>query len=240
MSTSPASPHPKSEKSETDTPAFNWEKHLRWLSPLIAVILIAVTLYMWKQGRETNLRTEVLNAYTQARSAEALAAISEVYTDQPEAPLALLQAASLRFNDGEHESAQDLYARFQTLYPSHALIDHADWGGWMSAEALGDLDAALKGFTSVSENQLLYPQALLGQARIHEKQSNPEEALALYTQIQEEFPNSAWAEQARVFGDRLGMELRRGKTGTEAPLTDAEGPLEEPVPNDGSRVTTDE
>ncbi|MDA3874492.1 MAG: tetratricopeptide repeat protein [Kiritimatiellae bacterium] len=208
MSASPTPTH-TSSAAETDSPVINFEKHLRWFAPLMVVILIAATLFIWKQSRETNLRTEVLNAYSQADSAEALAAISEVYTDQPEAPLALLQAASLHYNDGDIESAQELYTRFQTLYPSHAMIEHATWGIWMSAEALGELDAALQGFQAITEEQVLYPQALLGQARIHEKQSNAEEALAIYDQIQKEFPESAWAEQARVFSDQLSMQQRR-------------------------------
>ncbi|MEX2607094.1 MAG: tetratricopeptide repeat protein [Kiritimatiellia bacterium] len=208
MSASTSPTHSPST-STPDSPPVDWGKHLRWGAPLLAVFLIALTLFMWKQGNKTTLRTEVLNAYTRADSAEALAAISEVYTDQPEAPLALLQAASLHYNDGDFESAQELYMRFQSLYPSHVLIEHATWGVWMGAEALGDLDAALQGFQSITEEQLLYPQALLGQARIHEKQSNAEKALALYEQIQKDFPDSAWAEQARVFSDHLTMEQRR-------------------------------
>lgn len=208
MSASPSPTHSASASS-SDSPTVDWEKYLRWSAPIIAIILIVATLFIWKQGRETTLRTEVLNAYTQADSAEALAGISEVYTNQPEAPLALLQAASLYYNDGEFESAHDLYTRFQSLYPSHALIDHATWGAWMSTEALGDLDAALKGFQSITSGQLLYPQALLGQARIHEKQSEAEKALSLYDQIKQDFPDSAWAEQARVFHDQLSVEQRR-------------------------------
>lgn len=208
MSASP-SPSSSHSASETPSPVVDWEKVIRWGTPLLAAVLIISTLLIWKQGRETNLRAEVLNAYTRANSAEDLAGISEVYTDQPEAPLALLQAASIHYNEGDFASAHDLYMRFQRLYPAHALIEHATWGGWMSNEALEELDEALKGFQSISETELLYPQALLGQARIHEKQSNSEEALALYDRIQKEFPDSAWAEQARVFHDRVSVEQRR-------------------------------
>jgi outer membrane protein assembly factor BamD (BamD/ComL family) len=208
MSTTPTHT-PSTSKTTSEQSEVKLEQHLLWLAPLTAVILVVASLFMWKQSRNTQFRDEVLNAYTQASTADELAALSEVYPDQPEAPLALLQAAALQYNESEFEAAKSFYARFEALYPAHPLLNNATWGKWMSGEALGELDEALEGFQSISSEQILYPQAVLGQARIHEKQSHPDEAFELYTLILEEFPDSAWAEQARVFSDQLKRQLRR-------------------------------
>ncbi len=63
------------------------------------------------------------------------------------------------------------------------------------------------GFASVTEEQLLYPQALMARARIQEKQDNAQAALDLYTQIEETFPMSPWSEQARVFREQVELNL---------------------------------
>ncbi len=183
----------------------DWEKHLRWLAPATAVILLAATFFMWTQGKSDSLRLEVMQAYTLASSAEELQVLAEAYPDEPEAPLARLQAGALLYNDGEFEQAKAQYELFQQNYATHILSDNAQWGIWMSEEALGNLDAALEGFRSVEAGEILYPQALLGQARILEKKQEGEAALELYATLQEDFPQSNWAEQARVFSDRLKL-----------------------------------
>jgi len=192
-------PVPHKESAE---PTLNWEKHLRWFAPLTAVILIAATAFMWMQGKSTSIRSEVLQAYAQATTADALVAVADAYPDQPEAPLARLQAAAMQFNEGEFEKALAEYEYFLLVFPSHAMANTAEWGSWMSQEAIGQLDEALAGFKSLTSTDLLYPQGLLGQARIMEKKGQTEDALVIYQTIQDEFSESNWAEQARVFAQR--------------------------------------
>ncbi|MDF3127627.1 outer membrane protein assembly factor BamD [Kiritimatiellaeota bacterium B1221] len=183
----------------------DWEKHLRWLAPATAVILLAATLFMWTQGKSDSLRVEVMQAYTLASTAEELQVLAEAYPGEPEAPLALLQAGAMFYNEGEFEKAKAQYELFQTNYSQHILSDNAQWGIWMSEEALDNLDSALEGFRSVEPGEILFPQALLGQARILEKQQQNEAALELYATLQADFPQSSWAEQARVFSERLQL-----------------------------------
>lgn len=203
MSNTPTAHKPH---AETEEPQLNWEKHLRWLAPVTAGILIVATIFMWSQGKKTNLRSEVMQAYSLAGSAEDLQTVADAYPDEPEAPMARLQAGALFYNKGDYSAALAQYDQFLKGYPSHPMYDNALWGKWMSQEALGNLEEALTGFRSVKENALLYPQALMGQARILEKQGNKEGALTLYTQIQEMDPESSWAEQARVFADRVNLK----------------------------------
>ena len=198
-------PHIEHEHEEEQV---DLEKYLKWLTPATLGILVISAFFLWQRNQGTGLRTEVAGAYQSANSADQLEAVAQAYPDQPEAPLALLQAASLRFNDQEFEAAQTLFNSFLSLHGDHPLRENAEWGLWMCTETLGDLETALNGFRSVTGEQLLYPQALLARARILEKQEQPREAIVLYTQIQETFPDSPWAEQARVFSQQVELGLR--------------------------------
>ncbi|MGA0368695.1 MAG: tetratricopeptide repeat protein [Kiritimatiellia bacterium] len=199
------SPKISSAAHETDEPTLNWEKHLRWLAPVTALILLATTGIMWSKGRESSVRVDVMRAYAQAVTAEDLQILADAFPGEPEAPLARLQAASMLYNDGEFERALADYSLFLKQHPGHPMADNAQWGYWMCQEAMGNLDEAMEGFRSVTEDQLLYPQALMGQARILEKQGQPDAALAIYEKLQENDPQSSWAEQARVFSERLKL-----------------------------------
>lgn len=196
---------PETHSPETEDAPFDWEKHLRWLAPVTAGILIVATAFMWVQTKNENLRTEVMQAYTMASTADELTTLAEAYPGEPEAPLARLQAGAMLYDEGEFEQAQTQYTLFLEQFPSHPMKDNAQWGIWMTQEALGDLDAALAGFRSIEQADLLYPQALLGQARILEKQQDAGAARKIYTEVQAEFPQSSWAEQAKVFSERLGF-----------------------------------
>lgn len=191
--------------SENEEPTLDWEKHLRWFAPLTAFILIAATVFMWTQSRSTNVRSEALQAFISSSTADQLQTVAEAYPDQPEASLASLQAGGVLYRDGAFEKALSQYERFLANYPSHAMVPHANWGKWMSQESLGELEAALQGYKSLSEEDLFYPQALLGQARIMEKQNRTPEAQDIYGRIQEEFPDSNWAEQAQIFSQRAAL-----------------------------------
>jgi len=189
--------------NKTEDAPLNWEKHLQWLAPVTALILIATTAIMWIKGKETNVRVEVMQAYTLATTAEELQILADAYPDEPEAPLARLQAASMLYNDGEFEKALADYRLFLERHATHPMADNAQWGTWMCQEGLGNLEEALEGFRTVTEEQILYPQSLLGQARILEKQNQPEAALEIYATLQEDFPESSFSEQARIFSQQI-------------------------------------
>jgi len=196
-------PHTDHEPEEK---SIDLDKLLKIIAPVTLGILVLSFAFLWFQNKDTGLRAEVAQAYSTAQTPESLEAIAEVYPEQPEAPLALLQAGSLQFNDGKFEAAHALYTSFIERYPSHPLLENAEWGIWMSTEQMGELDVAFEGFSSVREEQLLYPQALMGLARIHEKKNELEAALEVYSQIQDEFPETPWAEQARVFAEQVELE----------------------------------
>lgn len=193
---------------EAEDPQVDLDQLLKWVTPAIAVILAVSLVFLWIRNQDTGLRSEVAQAYASAQTPEELQAVAQAYPDQPEAPLALLQSAALQFNERNFEASQQSYQSFLTLFPAHPLRENAEWGLWMNTEQLGDLESALNGFRSVTEDQLLYPQALLAQARIQEKLEHPEKALETYALLQESFPQTPWSEQARVFSEQVELSLR--------------------------------
>lgn len=201
-SKSPSPDSPTNEEHHIDLDGI-----LKWLGPTIAGVLILSMLFIWQRNQGDGIRNEVSRAFTVARTAEDLEAVAQAYPDQPEAPMALLQSASQRFNNGEFENALTSYQSFLSLYAEHPLREYAEWGLWMTQEQQGQLDSALQGFRSVPEEALFIPQALLAQARVLEKQSKPSEAIEVYAKVQESFPETPWSEQARVFSQQASLSI---------------------------------
>lgn len=177
----------------------------QWVLMGIAVAFLAVSLFQWNRSRIEGEAQEIFLAYSTAFTPEALAQVVEAYPDAPEAALARIQMGGMYFRDGEYDEALSVYDAFLKAHPRHPLADEVRFARWMTLEALGKLDQALEGFAGVSEEAVMFPQALFGQARIHEKQGNPALAVTLYTQISEDFEDSVWAFQADIF--RKAAEL---------------------------------
>ncbi|MCC5845291.1 MAG: tetratricopeptide repeat protein [Verrucomicrobia bacterium] len=171
----------------------------QWALMGIAVVFLGISLFQWNRSRGEGLKQEIFMAYSTAFTPEALAQVVEAYPDAPEAALARIQMGGMYFREGEYEEALAVYDAFLQAHPRHLLASEVRFSRWMTLEALGRLDEAMEGFASVSEENLMYPQALFGQARIHEKQGRADLALPLYRLIEESFEDSAWAFQAEMF-----------------------------------------
>jgi tetratricopeptide (TPR) repeat protein len=192
------------------------DQHLRWLAPVSIGILLAATAFIWWQGQQKNEQVQVFQAYVEASSptenlgagdqADRLEAVALAYPDEPEAPMALIQAGALLFNEGNYERALEMYDRFLDRYPNHILKDNPAWGALHCKEALGDLDAALRGYAAYTRGDLLYPQARLSVARVYEKQEKWEQAREVYETIMNDLPDTPWAGQAEIFLHHVRMK----------------------------------
>ncbi len=180
----------------------------QWALMAIAVVFLGVSLFQWNRSRGEGLKQEIFVAYSTAFTPEALAQVVEAYPDAPEAALARIQMGGMYFRDGDYEKALSVYDTFLQAHPRHPLIGEVRFAQRMTLEALGALDEALQGFAGVTEDQLMYPQALFGQARIHEKQGRADLALSLYRLIEERFEDSVWAFQAERFRQAADLAAR--------------------------------
>lgn len=214
------SAQPPANASENKTPENReapaaLEGGLRWLAPVSAAVLLAATGFIWWQSQRQDQRLDVFEAYLDASRpaeelsardhADRLTAVAEAYPNQPEAPMALIQAGALLYNEGDYEGALEQYNRFLDTYPDHPLRDNPAWGALHCREAMGDLDAALEGFQAYSPDDALYPQAQLGIARIHEKQGDWSLAREIYENLLNDMPESPWSNQAEIFLQHVGL-----------------------------------
>jgi tetratricopeptide (TPR) repeat protein len=185
------------------------ERHVRWLAPASIVVLLAATVFLWMRREQESERFQEFQAYLDASSpaeplsareqADRLATVVEAYPKSPEAPMALIQAGALLFNEGDYEGALTQYQAFLAAYPQHPLNNNAQWAALHCQESLDQLETALAGYQAYTPADLLYPQAQLAMARIHEKQNDWTKAKAVYQRILDEMPDSPYAGQAELF-----------------------------------------
>lgn len=189
------------------------EKFKQWgqgVLLLIAAVFLGVSLFNWNRSRTEGLLQDIYLAYSTAFTPEALAQVVEAYPDAPEAALARIQMGGMYFRDGEYAEALAVYEDFLQTRPRHPLVEEVRFSRLMALEAMGKLDEALAGFSQVSGEQLMFPQALFAVARIHEKQGRPDLALPMYQRIEEDFEDSVWAFQAGMFRQAAERAARTG------------------------------
>ena len=219
MSHDSHTPASTEQTPETRDDAPLLDGRFRWLAPVSVAILVVATGFIWWQSRQQDQRLDVFQAYLDAsRPAEELAArdhadrltaVAEAYPDEPEAGMALIQAGALLYNEGDYEGALERYTLFLDRYPKHPLRDNSAWGALHCREALGELDAALEGYRAYTPEDLLYPRARLGAARVYEKRGEWSRAREIYESLLDDMPESPWANQAEIFLQHPNM---RGET----------------------------
>jgi tetratricopeptide (TPR) repeat protein len=190
--------------------------YLKWAAPATAVILLLSAGFFWMRSQEQQERLAAYQDYADASSraegesatdqALRLVEMAKAHIGTPEAALALIQAGSLFYNEGDYEAALDAYERMQAAYAGHELAENAAWGALHCKEELGDLEAALAGYRAVQADEVLHPRALLASARVLEKQQDWSGALSVYEQVLESYPDTAWSLQAEMFSQRAKRE----------------------------------
>lgn len=186
----------------------NLKKSAQWVVMVIAVALLAVSVYQWAVARRDSLHQEVYQAYTTAYTAESLEQVIEAYPDRPEAAAARIQLGAMHYRDGNYEDSLRVHESFLAAHPRHPLLEKAKLGRFLAMEELGRLDEALAGYQTFTPDMLLYPNALFGQARALERLGRLEESLVVYTTIENTFPDSVWALQAEQFRMAAALGLR--------------------------------
>ena len=206
----PEKKSPVAASPETEMSLEKLKQMGQWVLLIVAIAFLGVSLFQWNRSREQGEQQEIYLAYSTAFTPEALAQVVEAYPNSSEAALARIQMGGMHFRDGEYDEALAVYDAFLEKHPRHPLIQEVRFSRWMTLEALGELDEAMSGFASVSEEQLMYPQALFAQARILEKQGRAADAVPLYTLIEESYADSVWAFQAELFRQSAELAARAG------------------------------
>jgi TolA-binding protein len=140
-------------------------------------------------------------AFLEAQGASDLQEIVDEYGSTPTGPLALMELARTKFNDGLFDEAEQLYTRFTNKYADHELAAQARLNLVTCREAKGEFSEAhlLYGkFVQEHEGSFLVPSAMLGQARCLEALDRLDEAQIAYEDIIVNYPESEWSRIAEV------------------------------------------
>ncbi len=177
------------------------------LSVAIALLLALVFLFIGQRRQAHSMQaSEYLG---QAQTAEQFDEISDKYRRTPAAPLALLQAARIHYENSAFQQALERYERVLNDHADHPLAPSAELGRLHCYEVMGRLDEALKGFDlflDIHPDHPLHWQAIQGKARCLETMGRINDARMVYQDFIASNPDSRWvadAEQAVRMLDRI-------------------------------------
>lgn len=127
--------------------------------------------------------------------------VVDSYGSTPAAPLAQMTLAATKYDAGDYDVAEKLYAEFLTKFPKHELRDQADYNRAVCQEAAGRIDEALASYTAFAgkgKDHYLYPETVFGRGRCLESLGRFPEAKAVYEDFQAANPTNAWGDRAHA------------------------------------------
>lgn len=181
---------------------------------LVAVVVIAggAAAYTWhKTVREQEAQGLLVKAYSamwgdapgaQRNPEEAMKLYAEVatkYAGTVAAEEALIRLGNLQFDGNKYDEAATTYGNYLASYPRGRFRAMAGIGKAYAEEDKGDLPAAEKTLTQLVETLKDDPmagEAYSTLAHVYEAMKKPEDALRIYNQIAERFPQTHWAQNA--------------------------------------------
>jgi TolA-binding protein len=165
---------------------------------LICALVLADKFFKSKrQGKNLRADTALMNA----QNAEDLQTILDDYASTPAAPMALMGLAREKFNTGQIDEAEALYAQFIKKHGDLEQATQAELSLIACKESKGKLGEAhlLYGkFAKDHEGSYLVPAALMGRARCLEALGELDEAQIAYEDLIVNHPESSWARMAET------------------------------------------
>ncbi|MGB5830513.1 MAG: tetratricopeptide repeat protein [Thiohalocapsa sp.] len=178
-----------------------WRENLfALLGGLLIIALLGAGLVLW-QSRIQLHQTEAVVAVRQAPTTETKLKAAEQFLDVEAIAGDLLLIAADQYRQGEYAAALKTYQMFLANYSDHALNNAARLGQASAQEASGEIDAALKGFLSVSSvrpKNTYNPIGLLNAARIYQQQGDETKRKEILTQLANDYSDSSYGREAET------------------------------------------
>ncbi len=178
----------------------------------VALIGIGLGAYFWYESHQEALAQQAFAYAEQAMRTEkpgeapkvdeALKRLSEVPDKFPRtmpAQQALILIGNIRFDGGKFDDALSAYNRYLSQFPRGKFRVIAAVGKAYAQEAKGDLQgeaATLTDIIAAAPNDPMLGEAYSTLGRVYESLKKPEDALKIYGQIAEKYPQTAWAQNA--------------------------------------------
>jgi len=168
--------------------------------------------YTWYQGQQEREGQLVLakaqaalqgqKPSTPGNAEEAKKLLEEVITRFPgtvAAQESLIRLGNMQYDGGKYDEAAATYTKYLSTYPRGPFRMLAGIGKAYAEEAKRDLPAAVKTLSDLVEaakNDPMAGEAYSDLARLYEESKKPEDALRVYGEIVERFPQTRWAQHA--------------------------------------------
>ena len=181
---------------------------------LVAILVSAagIGVYTWyRTQQEREAQGLLVRAYSamwgdapsaQRNPDEAKKVYAEVaakYTGTVAAEEALIRLGNLQFDGSKYDEAVGTYGTYLATYPRGRFRVMAALGKGYAEEAKGELAAAEKTLSQVVEtakDDPLAGEAYSSLAHVYEAMKKPEDALRVYSEIAERFPQTHWGQNA--------------------------------------------
>lgn len=166
------------------------------IAAAVIVALGSTAVRNYRTARIADAEQALMNAQSDAELEE----IITRYRSTPVAPVALLNLARIRFNNGDTAAARAQYERFLGEFKTHEMAAVARLGMAHCTEADGDFSAAAAAFSDFAKahsGHWLYPSAVLGQSRCLKQAGRTDEARIVLEDFLADYAGTRWAAAAQ-------------------------------------------
>jgi TolA-binding protein len=192
-------------------------KKVLWAGSVLAIVVLAVWFYVWKQGEQEVTASEALSNLRPVATvpgtpgviaADAYLKLANEYPKTGAGTRALLLAAASFFTEGKYAEAKAQFDRFLRDYPQSPLRGQALLGSAACLSVQGKVAEATAAYEDLIRRHPtdpVVPRAKFALARLYEAQNRIADALKLYEELMRTEAYSSVGAEADI---RL-QELRR-------------------------------
>jgi TolA-binding protein len=189
------------EQSEVKEVLVFLRKYAKPAAVVIGLVCFFVLVDRSLKARRYRKEAAADAALLEANTADDLQKIVDEYAATPSGPVALMELARKKFNNGRIDEAEALYNRFTEKHAGHELALQAKLNLITCKEAksrFGEAHLLYGQFARENAESFLVPAAMLGQARCLEALDELDEAQIVYEDIIVHFPETGWSQTAEA------------------------------------------
>jgi TolA-binding protein len=178
---------------------------------LVVTLIAGLGFHWYQERREREADRALAQAYSllQSQNPQApadpveamkqLRALVQRFPGTRGAEEALLRLGYLEYDGQKIDEAIATFEEYDRAYPRGRFRIMADLGRGYALMAKHNLDGAAQAFSDImarSPKDPLVGEAYMSLARVYEAQQKPDEAVRIYGQVVEKFPQTNWSQEA--------------------------------------------
>lgn len=191
----------------------------QWLGTIAVALVVIIGIFLYRTRQQSN-EEEASRMLGEARSGQALQAITTQYPKTAAARMASISIAKMQYDAGDYVGALSTYNDFLSRNPGHLMALTAELGKIHCQEAMGQTADALVAFKAFAEKNpahYLTPQAVFGRARCLQQLARLDDARAVYEDFLIANPDSPWKGEVEEALRELAREKRKAPAASAKP-----------------------